>query len=35
MEIKSTKFVEQLKPYKSVSHKVWEYTYNKKISLVD
>lgn len=33
--IKPTKFIEQLKPYKSVSHKVWEHTYNKNTDLLD
>lgn len=35
MKIPPTKFVENLKPYHGVSHKVWEYSYNKDIDVLD
>ncbi len=35
MKIKPTLFIQKLKPYKTVSHKVWEYTYGKKTDIVE
>lgn len=35
MKIKPTIFVQKLKPYRTVSHKVWEYTYDKKTDIVE